>query len=79
MENKKWTCCSKDDCSKEHREKKAERLKEPKYLIVCDEKMKPVKIKRVSLECGEVKKEKIHLKDGQNPTEKIEQRKKLYS
>jgi len=79
MENKKDMCCHKEDSHKECCEKKAEWLKEPKYLIICDEKMTPVKVMRIALEHGEVKKEKLHLKNPKDAAAKIEQRKKLYS
>ncbi len=79
MENKKGMCCNKEGWSKEDWEKKAEWLKEPKYFIVCDEKMTPVKVMRIALEHGEIKKEKIHLKNAKDAMAKIEQWKKLYS
>jgi len=49
-------------CDPEQREKKMEEFKEPKYFIVCDEKMNPIKIMRMAFEYGEFKKEKLHLK-----------------
>jgi hypothetical protein len=46
----------------EHLEK-MEQFKEAKYFIICDEKMTPMKIKRIVRENGELKKEFLHLKN----------------
>ena len=80
MENKKEGCCNKgkECCDKETWEKKAERLKEPKYFIICDEEITQVKVMRIALEHGEIKKEKIYLKNWKDAKAKIEQWKKLY-
>ena len=83
MENKKEMDCHphgpKGCCDKEAREEKMENFKEPKYFIICDEKMTPIKIMRIAIEHGMLKHEKLHLKNGKDAQEKIEQRKKLYS
>ncbi len=83
MENKKEMCWHihwhKECCNKEAWEEKMEKFKDPKYFIICDEKMTPVKIMRIAIENWMIKHEKLHLKNGKDAQEKIEQRKKLYS